>query len=98
MPIPTNTNMKNRTRASTRPRASKPKEHPQAPSAIQEHSLFTLFGMDIEAYVMHHMDEYEAEKARWAGCGMEEWVKGADGEALMLCYLERMKLGEKKND
>ena len=26
------------------------------------------------------MVEYEAEKAKWAKCTMEEWVKGADGK------------------
>lgn len=33
------------------------------------------------------MAEYDAEKLKWAGCEMKEWVKGADGTSCLLFIL-----------
>ena len=54
---------------------------PQAPA--QPH-LLAIFGTDVNAYAARHMAEYEAEKAKWAKCTMEEWIKGADGKLFFL--------------
>ena len=71
------------TPASTRPRTSKV---PQSLALAQEpaHALFSLFGTDLDAYVAHRMDEYEAMKNTWATCEAEVWVQAADGETSLL--------------
>jgi hypothetical protein len=72
-----------RTPASNRARSSK--EIPQHPAPIHGHALFALFGTELDTYVAQHMDKYDSDKAKWASCTKEEWVKGADGMVLFSC-------------
>lgn len=54
----------------------------QPPVQAQGHSLLTILGTDIDVYVEQHMEEYEAEKVKWATCEVEEWVNHANGKML----------------
>jgi hypothetical protein len=66
------------TPASTHSRTS----NEQPPVQAQGHSLLTILGTDIDVYVEQHMEEYEAEKVKWATCEVEEWVNHANGKML----------------
>ena len=62
-----------------------PAAQPQPQPQTQEHALLTLLGTDLDSYVAHHIEEYEAEKVKWTGCETEVWVKGADGKPRISC-------------
>lgn len=42
-------------------------------------AIDTILDLDSNAYVENHMQQYDQEKAKWASCSMDDWVKGADG-------------------
>jgi len=65
----------------------------QLPVQAQGHGLLTLLGTDLDVYVAQHMDEYETEQVKWATCGIEEWVKHADGKMLLPRQTDSMDAG-----
>jgi hypothetical protein len=49
------------------------------PNLSLEPALPTLLGTDLDSYIAHNMEEYEAEKVKWIGCEIE-WVKCVDSK------------------
>ncbi|KAH0585616.1 hypothetical protein H2248_008844 [Termitomyces sp. 'cryptogamus'] len=43
--------------------------------------LTRLLGCEVDAYVDHHVEQYEQIVERWKGCTMEEWIAGAEEQA-----------------
>ena len=50
----------------------------------EEHALYRLFGVDLDAYLVENVEIYEDAKKRWTGCTLEDWQKGSDGTKLSL--------------
>jgi hypothetical protein len=58
------------------------RRHSRGPAQQQPRptALELLFGVDLDAYIAAHQEEYEALQKKWSTCSLEEWQAGAGGE------------------
>ena len=54
-------------------------QHTTQETQEPENVLQRIFGLDLDTYVEAHVGAYEEAKKKWAGCSMEQWTAGADG-------------------
>ena len=46
----------------------------------RDEPAFRLFGLDIDAYLSEHVEQYETAKKKWGTCSNDEWKAGATGK------------------